>query len=147
MFVHPQSESFEPQTARPGFRICKPKLTCQPNRKRNRSELSTESQESASHKLVKTSEELGGESRVQGNSLSSRPRRSTQKKSPSPKRFNKRTSYNTKRLDLGPSIDSVRQQQELKSRLKAMVYCEKVLTEDKAIVVPCLPSFLSLSDP
>lgn len=50
--------------------------------------------------------------------------------------------YNMSRLDLGFRLDSIEGQQELKSRLKAMTYSNKVLTEDTAIVVPCLPSIL-----
>jgi hypothetical protein len=49
-----------------------------------------------------------------------------------------------KRLELGPIIRNIRHQQELESRLKAMVYSDKILRKDKAIVVPSLPSILSL---
>lgn len=50
--------------------------------------------------------------------------------------------YNMSRLDLGLSIDSLEGQHELKSRLKAITNSNKVLTEDTAIVVPCLPLIL-----
>lgn len=113
-----------------------------PLRKRNRSETSTESFQSQSSKFQKTMEVTSplGRRRMD-HSKSSRSRRSKREKSPNI--FNNQENYDMKRLDLGPSIGNPRYQQELQSRLKAMVYSTKVLSKTEAIVVPSLPSILS----
>ncbi|CAI2372679.1 unnamed protein product [Moneuplotes crassus] len=118
-----------------------------PLRKRVRSDNSTDSCESFCNKFSKTSERYHGSKRAKGrardvrNRCSPEPRskRNRFKKSSSPKNLVKRESYNMKRLDLGPSIESVRQQQELKSRLKAMGFHENAQKEDFSFVVPSLP--------
>lgn len=114
-------------------------------RKRNRSDTSTESYESHSSKPLKPSE-LNSYSgtRRKDTSRSSRSRYSKPTKPSSPKYFNKRDSYNMKRLDLGPSIGISGQQKALKSRLADMVFSDKALAEDKALLIPSLPSILSL---
>lgn len=124
-----------------------------PLRKRVRSENSTESCDSYSYKFAKTSERYQGSKRAKGrarqamncSSPESRSKRNRFRKASSPKNLNKRESYNMKRLDLGPSIGSVREQQELKSRLKAMVFIENTPKEDFSIVVPSLPITLTPS--
>ena len=75
-------------------------------------------------------------------SRSSRSRHSKQEKS-SPKNFNNSDSYDMTRLELGPSIGKQGQHQELQSRMKSMVYSNKMLGKTEAIIVPSLPSILS----
>lgn len=119
--------------------------SCTILRKRNRSDTSTESYESYSSKPQKPSEynsHLG--SRRKDTSRPSRARYSKPTKLSSPKYLNKRDSYNMKRLDLGPSIGTSGSQKALKSRLADMVFSDKALSEDKALLVPSLPSILSL---
>ncbi|CAI2372377.1 unnamed protein product [Moneuplotes crassus] len=127
--------------------IPKSQLLPKPLRKRVRSNLSTDSCESSCYKFAKTSERFHGSKRAKGRARNARTRSSPEsrskrnhfRKSSSPKTLPKRESYNMKRLDLGHSIQSVRHQQELKSRLKVMVFREKTLKEDLSIVVPSLP--------
>jgi len=123
------------------------KKCIKPMRQRVCSDNSTDSSKSHSSKFVKTSEGYSGSHRVQRSSSRPRSRRNRIRKSSSPKNFNKKESYNMKRLDLGPWTDPVRHQQELKSRLKTMVFNVKVLKEDQAIVVPSLPTILSTLKP
>ena len=120
----------------------------QPLRKRNRSDTSTDSTESHSSKFFKTSEDAAGVERVNENHSQFRyQKRHQSDKMNSSKNILKNNSYDMKRLLLGPSISKFRYQQELESRLKAMVYSIKILREDKAVVVPSLPSILSLPNP
>lgn len=114
------------------------------NRKRNRSDISTESYESRSCKLQKTSEETvpNGTKRKQADQRAVSRRKVNLSKSEAKR--SPHSAYNMAKLDLGHSIDKFAEQQQLKSRLNAMVYSNKVLREDEAIVVPSLPSILSL---
>lgn len=121
--------------------------------KRRHSESSTESFKFPSSKYQKTSEESSHtgvqRKRYDTGNLKSRSKTSSNWKINSKavsKNFNKRGCYyDMKRLAVTNSVENkTKEQQELKSRLKAMVYSNKVLREDKAIVVPSLPSILSL---
>lgn len=114
-------------------------------RKRNRSDTSTESQESRGLKFQKTSEDSNPSGMRKIPSRGSfEPNYRHRHRSKSPECQDQRNSYNMTRLDLGPSIERSRGQQELESRLKAMNHSIDNLSEAQAIVVPSLPSILSL---
>jgi hypothetical protein len=116
-------------------------------RKRNISDTTNETYDSHPSKFQKISEDANSARRrcVQPK-LMAEARSRHQQSSNSPP-FDKKESYAMNRLDLGPSIGRKEKQTQLKSRLKAMAYSEKVLTASRAIVVPSLPSILSSSTP
>lgn len=121
-----------------------------PLRKRIRSETSSESYESRPSKFQRTSEDsvaAGMRGIKQENAQVTRCRRPQPAKSSVSQYLAERDKYDMQRLDLGPSIGNSGAQQELLSRLKAINYSSKVMTEDLAIVVPSLPSILSLPSP
>lgn len=119
-----------------------------PIRKRIRSETSSESYESRPSKFQKTSEDsvgAGMRGNKQENNQVTRCRRPQPANTLASKYLAERDKYDMQRLDLGPSIGKSGSQQELLSRLKAINYSSKIMTEDLAIVVPSLPSILSLT--
>lgn len=54
--------------------------------------------------------------------------------------------YNMTKLDLGTNLDDEKNYQQMKSRLRGMMYSSKTFTEESAIVVPSLPSFIYSSN-
>jgi hypothetical protein len=121
-------------------------------RSRHHSDSSTESVESPPSKYQKVSEDAciqrgrfnhrgeGSDHRIKHSSSISHHQAKG-------KIFSPHDNYDMKRLHLGDRDNfENKAYHELKSRLKAMVYSYKVLREDKAIVVPSLPSILSHLD-
>ena len=120
-------------------------------RNRHHSDSSTESVESPPSKYQKVSEDAciqRGRFIHRCESSDHRNKQSSSNKNQKAKGkiFNPNENYDMKRLHLGENFEKNKAHHELKSRLKAMVYSYKVLREDKAIVVPSLPSILSHLD-
>ena len=120
-------------------------------RNRHHSDSSTESVESPPSKFQKVSEDacirrgkINHE--YESSNYRSKHTSSTKNSKGKGKIINPNEQYEMKRLNMGDNFDKSKAQHELKSRLKAMVYSYKVLREDKAIVVPSLPSILSHLD-
>lgn len=139
----------EPKNRRKNF--CQPTKFFNSNiglRRRNSSDTSTESFESRPSKRQKLSEcsEKAHSRRGQQRHKLDSHRDRLSESNPHSESFNKKTSYDAKRLDLGTSIEGKEAHRELTSRLKAMVYSVKMLNDDQAIVIPSLPSTLSLSN-